>query len=208
MVKEVTTHWEPIMGSTKSVQLYSFHNWEKWDGRDLERFSKKFPRNKPLLSATAWTQIQVCVTQWLNTLHYMGKGILRGIRNIGGRDDLAGWQSILDATYTNSFILQSPWSKESIKNGQISRIVQIGQRKLLKLWRWPEGTLRWFVCPRPSISLWYRALWIQSTHNLLLPEELWAFGVSGFKEPPEFLTKKEEAKWRWAANTGASVVLN
>lgn len=48
-------------------------------------------------------------------LHYMGKGISGGIRSIGGRDDLSGWQSILDAIYTNSFVLQSLWSKESKK---------------------------------------------------------------------------------------------
>lgn len=174
------------------MQLYSFHNWEKWDGRDLERFSKKFPRNKPLLSGTVWIQIQVCVTQWLNTLHYMGKGIFRGIRNIGGRDDLAGWQSILDTTYTSSCFTESVVQGEYKKwSDQQNRAKS--QRKLLKLWRWPEGTLREFVCCRPRISLWYRALRIQSTHNLLLPKELQTFGVSlGFRSHQNFWPRKKK----------------
>lgn len=43
---------------TKSVWLYSFHNWEIWDGRDLQRFSSKFPRNKPLLSGIVWIKFR------------------------------------------------------------------------------------------------------------------------------------------------------
>ena len=74
-----------IMGQAVLSQCdYTHFIVERYStGRDLERFSYKFPRDKPLLSDIACIQIQVCLTQCLNTPHYK---IVGGIRNMDGRD--------------------------------------------------------------------------------------------------------------------------
>ena len=58
-------------------------------GRDLERFSDKFPREKTPLNGVSWIQIQTCLTSLLEHSSLYGKG-----RKMGSEtDDLPDWQS-------------------------------------------------------------------------------------------------------------------
>lgn len=90
-------------------------------GRDLERFSDKFPREKPL-NGISWIQIQICLTSMFEHSSLYGKRKKKHSSLYGKRKKkdgfgrqmtcLTGKAKLLDIIYTKSFVLQSVSFKE------------------------------------------------------------------------------------------------